>query len=1150
MDTSVAKVDRLRQAIRGTYLTGEAGAVAHLLPLAALTPQQTQAAANTARMLVQAVRAAGAVGWGGWGGWGSAGGFGGTGGAGGAGDIGIEAFLREYRLSTQEGVLLMCLAEALLRIPDHATADELIRDTLSQGDWRRHLGRSDSVFVNAGTWALVLTGRLANWQGAGDGDAAAAAGAAAAVAHGETAFASLKKMLAGSGIAAVRLVITRAVRIVAQKFVTGRSIAEALARSGAAAGAGAIENGSQVGSPSGFQGGSPGGFQGGGQADQAHTCCSFDMLGEAAMTSAASQHYFDAYHAAIAALSGTRHSISVKLSALHPRYEAAQRGRVLAQLPPRLLALACAARAAGIGLTIDAEESERLELSLDVFERVYGDPALAGYDGLGLALQAYQKRALAVIDWLAHLARSGQKRMPVRLVKGAYWDTEIKRAQILGLCAYPVFTRKAATDASYLACARQLLAAPDAFFSQFATHNAHTVGAILALSDGRSDFEFQRLHGMGEALYAAVRASAAPAVPVRVYAPVGSHADLLPYLVRRLLENGANSSFVYSVADPAVPLEQLIADPVAALGALAGKPHPRIALPRDLYRSEHRPEAGPAWRNSEGISFADVNALEALTEQMRACVRATQPACLRVTQAPSPPPSQPVSHQGGFDACALIGGIAWSGPARTIISPADGQSVVGTVEETTDAGLQRALAFATAAAPQWAATPAAERAASLERAADLIEGERATLMTLLVREAGKTLPDALAEVREAADFCRYYAALARRDFAMPLTLPGPAGEVNRLSLHGRGVFAAISPWNFPLAIFVGQVAAALAAGNVVLAKPARQTPLVAYQAVRLLHRAGIPAPALQFLPGPGTALGSSLAADPRVDGVVFTGSLEAAQSINRLLATRSGAIVPLIAETGGQNALIADSSVLPEQVVRDAVQSAFNSAGQRCSALRVLFVQEEAAERVLALLRGAMEELVIGDPMQLAVDVGPVIDAAAQRTLQDHIGTLRRIARPVCELALPAGAVTAGNDNMGSTGSFVAPCAFEIANLEVLEREVFGPVLHVIRYQRSALDQVIDAINRTGYGLTLGIASRIDATIAQIQRRARVGNIYVNRNLIGAVVGVQPFGGEGRSGTGPKAGGPHTLLRFATERSVSANTSAVGGNAALTALDA
>jgi RHH-type transcriptional regulator, proline utilization regulon repressor / proline dehydrogenase / delta 1-pyrroline-5-carboxylate dehydrogenase len=1028
--------DGMRQAIRDAYLTDEAGIIECLLPLAALDPQQAQTTTVTALTLIEAVRTTDTH------------------------IVDIESFLREFKLSTQEGMLLMCLAEALLRLPDEATAERLIQDTLSQGDWSRHLGRSDSLFTNAGTWALVLTGRFMDWQGD----------------RGEGVFADLKKLLAKSGTPAVRLAITQAIRILAQRFVMGRNIAEALERSR--------------------------------PAENAGYCHSFDMLGEAAMTEAAALAYFEAYREAIAALAGTANSVSVKFSALHPRYESTQRERVLAELPPRLLDLARAALRANIGLTVDAEESERLDMSVDVFERVYRHPDLLDYHGLGLAVQAYQKRALPLIDWLAQLARSLGKRMPLRLVKGAYWDTEIKRAQVQGLAGYPVYTRKTATDVSYLACAQRLLAARDAFLPQFATHNAYTVAAILALSGGHRDFEFQRLYGMGEALYDKVLADASLAAPCRVYAPVGGHEALLPYLVRRLLENGANASFVHSVADPAIAVGQLVADPVAALRALEVKPHPRIVLPQDIYGSERR--------NSQGFSFADANAVAPLLGQMRLTL------------------GRP------YEATALIDGLPCSGAQREIRSPADGECLVGHVTEADEGALQRALAGATAAAAPWAATPAVQRAECLDRAADLIEAERATLMALLAREGGKSLPDGLAEVREAADYCRYYAALVRRDFATPRTLQGPTGELNQFALHGRGLFAAISPWNFPLAIFVGQIAAALAAGNAVIAKPSRQTPLVGFHAVRLLHRAGIPASVLHYAPGPGAALGGRLAGDERVKGVVFTGSTGTAQSINRLLAARHGAIVPFIAETGGQNVMIADSSALPEHVVSDVLQSAFNSAGQRCSALRVLFVQEEIAERLLPLLCGAMQELVIGDPMNLATDVGPVIDAAAQLELLQHIEKMRRLAKPLCELRLPADT---------AKGTFVAPCAFEIPGLDMLEGEVFGPVLHVIRYQRSALDKVIDAINGTGYGLTLGIASRIESTIRQIQSRARVGNIYVNRNMIGAVVGVQPFGGEGLSGTGPKAGGPNYLLRFATERTVSVNTAAIGGNTGLSALE-
>ena len=1036
MDTAT---DSLRQAIRDAYLADESAVVERLLPLAALDAQQAQTAATTARALIEAVRSADTP------------------------VVDIESFLREFKLSTQEGMLLMCLAEALLRLPDEATAELLIRDTLSQGEWDQHLGRSDSLFTHVGTWALVLTGRFMDSQGERGGDAAGV-------------FVDFKQLLAKNGVKAVRLAITQAMRILAGRFVLGRDITEALARSR--------------------------------QAERAGYCHSFDMLGEAALTASAADAYFEAYRTAIAALDGTANSLSVKLSALHPRYEFAQRERVLRQLPLRVLELARLAHRANIGLTVDAEESERLELSLDVFERVYTHPGLAQYHGLGLAVQAYQKRALPLLDWLAQLAHRHGKRIPLRLVKGAYWDTEVKRAQVQGLAAYPVFTRKAATDVSYLACAKKLLASRDSFFPQFATHNAHTVAAILALGAGKRDFEFQRLYGMGEALHDRVLADAARAVPCRIYAPVGGHEELLPYLVRRLLENGANVSFVHSVADPAIAVDQLVADPVAALRACAVKPHPRIPLPQAIYGAERR--------NAGGFSFADNNVMAPLLAHMHAAL------------------------ERPYAASAVIDGAPCAGAQREIRSPAAGERLVGQVSEADQALLQRALAGATAAAAPWAATPATQRADILDHAADLIEAERATLMALLAREGGKTLPDGLAEVREAADYCRYYALLARRDCANPRILQGPTGELNQLALHGRGVFAAISPWNFPLAIFVGQITAALAAGNAVIAKPARQTPLVGFHAIRLLHRAGIPPAALQFVPGPGATLGAHLAADERVNGVVFTGSTGTAQSINRLLAARRGAIVPLIAETGGQNAMIVDSSALPEQVAVDVLQSAFNSAGQRCSALRVLFVQDEIAGRLQKLLSGAMQELVIGDPMNLATDVGPVIDAAAQRELQQHITKMRRTAKTLCELQLPADA---------EQGTFVAPCVFEIPRLDLLEGEVFGPVLHVIRYQATALDQVIDAINGSGYGLTLGIASRIDSTIRHIQSRARVGNIYVNRNMISAVVGVQPFGGEGLSGTGPKAGGPNTLLRFATERTVSVNTAAIGGNTGLSALD-
>ncbi len=980
---------------------------------------------------------------------------------------GLDALLHEYALSSPEGVALMCLAEALLRIPDAGTVDRLIRDKLAPADWARHLGHSASLLVNASTWALMLTGRLVG----------------EAETHGDLAQA-LRRLLARSGEPVVRQAVTAAIRILARQFVMGRTIAEALERA----------------KPAERQG-------------YRH---SYDMLGEAARDAAGAERYFAAYEAAIAAIgaaAGKRRDIaaapgiSVKLSALHPRYEESQRERVIGELGPRLGALARRAKAAGVGFTIDAEESDRLELSLDLLEALALDPELSGWNGLGLAVQAYQKRALPLIDWLAALARRGRRRLMLRLVKGAYWDSEIKRSQERGLDFYPVFTRKLATDVSYLACTRRLLAAPDAFYPQFATHNAHTLAAVLELAGERRDYEFQRLHGMGEALYEQVVGKDRLDRPCRVYAPVGSHEDLLAYLVRRLLENGANTSFVNRLVDERAPIEEIVADPVARLARLPQKPHPRIPLPADLY--------GPSRRNSRGIDFSDRSALAQLAEEMTVAVEP-------------------------WHAAPIIGGSERASPARPVLDPADRRREIGTVAEASAGQLQEALAHAAAAAPGWDAVSADRRAACLERAAELMEAGRVGLLALIVREGGRTIPDALAELREAVDYCRYYAERARAEFAAPQALPGPTGERNTLQLHGRGVFACIAPWNFPLAIFTGQIVAALAAGNAVIAKPAEQTPLVAAAAVRLLHEAGIPGDVLSLLPGDGVAVGAPLVADPRVAGVAFTGSTETARAINLALAARPGPIVPLIAETGGQNALIADSSALPEQLVTDVLASAFNSAGQRCSALRVLFLQEDVAPRTLDLLAGAMRELAIGDPGLLATDVGPVIDGEARAALERHAATMARHGRLICALDLPPGT---------EHGSFFAPRAFEIDRLDLLQGEVFGPILHVIRWRGDALDRVLDAVAAAGYGLTLGVHSRIDETVAHIHRRLAVGNTYVNRNMIGAVVGVQPFGGEGLSGTGPKAGGPHYLQRFAVERTLSIDTTASGGNASLMSLE-
>jgi RHH-type proline utilization regulon transcriptional repressor/proline dehydrogenase/delta 1-pyrroline-5-carboxylate dehydrogenase len=803
-------------------------------------------------------------------------------------------------------------------------------------------------------------------------------------------------------------------------------------------------------------------------------------------------------------------SISVKLSALFPRYEFTQRKRVLAELAPRLLELAVAARDGGIALTVDAEEAERLELSLELIEHVARSSVLEGWQGFGLAVQAYQKRAPDVVRFLAQLASATGRRLNVRLVKGAYWDSEIKRAQERGLSGYPVFTRKVNTDVSYIACARELFAAGDVIYPQFATHNAQTVATILELASvANRQFEFQRLHGMGEDLYAQIVGTDKLNVPCRIYAPVGSHEELLPYLVRRLLENGANTSFVNRIVDTDTKIGEIIADPVSVVDALEHKAHPRIPPPRLLYGRERL--------NSRGINLADPAELNALVEQMKGASAAT------------------------WSAAPIVNGKRVSGAARAVANPSNHAEKIGTVIFADSATVARAIDSAVAAQPEWNDRPAHERAEILLRAADTFEAHLPEFVAFCTREGGRTIPDSISEVREAVDFLRYYAVRARAEFDAPLVLPGPTGESNELRLHGRGVFVCISPWNFPLAIFTGQIAAALAAGNAVIAKPAEQTPMIATRAVELLLESGVPGEVLHLLPGDGATVGARAVADPRIAGVAFTGSTETAHLIHRSLADREGAIPVLIAETGGQNALIADSSALPEQIVLDVVQSGFNSAGQRCSALRALFVQEEIAPRVLELLAGYMEELQIGDPADIATDVGPVIDQPSCDMLAAHAKSIGPQAKWQHIRKL-------GREHQ--RGNFFAPMAVEISSLSQLTREVFGPIVHIIRYKADQLDQVIDAINATGYGLTLGIHTRVDATARYISSRVRSGNVYVNRNMIGAVVGVQPFGGRGLSGTGPKAGGPYYLHRFATEQTITVNTAAIGGNASLLAIAA
>jgi len=1028
--------------VNDRYLADEEALVRDLARIAAAGDAQAAKIRATAERLVAAVRRT-------------------------AREGGIDAFLAQYDLSSQEGVLLMCIAEALLRIPDDETADALIADKITSASWQDHLGESESLFVNASTWGLMLTGRLLRLDEEVKRNPARV----------------LKKLASRVGEPLVRTAMRQAMRIMGHQFVMGRTIEEALGRSR--------------------------------RKEGRRWRYSFDMLGEAAVTAADAVRYLESYSQAIARIgesAGSAASIheapslSVKLSALHPRYGWQQAGRVLDELVPRVLRLVLEARDAGIALTIDAEEADRLELSLDVFERVYRDGRLDGYAGLGLAVQAYQRRARDVIAWLTALARDVGRRIPVRLVKGAYWDTEIKRAQEQGLDSYPVFTRKSHTDVSYLACARLLLDAGDLLYPQFATHNAQTLASVMHFAGSRTDFEFQRLHGMGEDLYREVIDPERFARPCRVYAPVGSHEDLLPYLVRRLLENGANTSFVHRIVDEDVDIEDIVADPVVTASRTGFRPHARIPSPLDIYQPERR--------NSRGRNLPDRRVLRELLEEM--------------AQA-----SASERH-----AAPIVDGETLTGEALPSVNPADRDEVVGTCVQADAAAVDRALAVAAAAQPAWDRTSAADRAGVLRQAADLYEQHAPELMALCVREAGKTLPDALAEVREAVDFLRYYAVRAEELFGEPVPLPGPTGERNVLGMRARGVFACISPWNFPLAIFTGQVAAALAAGNAVLAKPAEQTPLVAHRAVELLLEAGVPAGVLHFLPGDGAAVGGRACADPRVAGVAFTGSGETARIINRTLAGREGPIATLIAETGGQNAMFVDSSALPEQVVADTVHSAFNSAGQRCSALRVLCLQEDIASRVLELLEGAMDELSIGNPARVSTDVGPVIDEAARAMLDEHVARLESAIVHRCRLP-----------DSARVGTFFAPTLIGIDSVAQLEREVFGPVLHVLRYPADRFEEMVQAVNGTGYGLTMGLHSRIDARARQFVRLSGAGNNYINRNMIGAVVGVQPFGGRGLSGTGPKAGGPHYLPRFGTEYSVSNNIAAVGGNASLLSLE-
>ncbi|WP_060479280.1 MULTISPECIES: trifunctional transcriptional regulator/proline dehydrogenase/L-glutamate gamma-semialdehyde dehydrogenase [Pseudomonas] len=1020
----------LRSAITAAYRRPEQEVVPMLLEQARLSTAQAEATNKLAASIAEKLRNQKS--------------------AGGRAGI-VQGLLQEFSLSSQEGVALMCLAEALLRIPDKGTRDALIRDKISNGNWQPHLGNSPSLFVNAATWGLLLTGKLVST-------------------HNETGLSSsLTRIIGKSGEPMIRKGVDMAMRLMGEQFVTGETIAEALA------------NASRF-EAKGFR-------------------YSYDMLGEAALTEHDAQKYLASYEQAIHSIGKASHGrgiyegpgISIKLSALHPRYSRAQYERVMEELYPRLLSLTLLAKQYDIGLNIDAEEADRLELSLDLLERLCFEPSLAGWNGIGFVIQAYQKRCPYVIDYVIDLAKRSRHRLMIRLVKGAYWDSEIKRAQVEGLEGYPVYTRKVYTDVSYVACARKLLAVPEAIYPQFATHNAHTLSAIYHIAGQNyypGQYEFQCLHGMGEPLYEQVVGKVADGKlnrPCRVYAPVGTHETLLAYLVRRLLENGANTSFVNRIADHSISIQELVADPVASIERMGtqeggiGLPHPRIALPRELYGTDRA--------NSAGIDMANEHRLASLSCAMLA------------------------TAQNDWKATPMLACAASETAAVAVLNPADHRDVVGHVQEATVADVDNAIQCALNAAPIWQATPPAERAAILERTADLMEAEIQPLMGLLIREAGKTFANAIAEVREAVDFLRYYAVQARNDFSNDAHRP-------------LGPVVCISPWNFPLAIFTGQVAAALAAGNPVLAKPAEQTPLIAAQAVRLLLEAGIPEGVLQLLPGRGETVGAGLVGDERVKGVMFTGSTEVARLLQRNVAGRldnQGRPIPLIAETGGQNAMIVDSSALTEQVVIDVVSSAFDSAGQRCSALRVLCLQEDSADRVIEMLKGAMAESRLGCPDRLAVDIGPVIDAEAKAGIEKHIQGMRDKGRAVYQVAIADAAEI-------KRGTFVMPTLIELESFDELKREIFGPVLHVVRYNRRNLDQLIEQINASGYGLTLGVHTRIDETIAKVVETANAGNMYVNRNIVGAVVGVQPFGGEGLSGTGPKAGGPLYLYRLLSTR--------------------
>jgi len=972
----------------------------------------------------------------------------------------VESFLQEFSLGTREGLALMCLAEALLRTPDADTRDRLIAEKIGSADWASHLGQSDSLFVNASTWGLMLTGKLVDVDDEARSDLPN----------------FLKRLVGRLGEPVIRQAVATAVKIMGEQFVVGRTIEAALKRS-----------------------------------DRENWLCSFDMLGEGARTAADAERYEKIYADAIEAVGKTAkgegpergHGVSVKLSALSPRYQAVQEDRVWEELYPRILRLALIAAKYDINYTIDAEEADRLALSLKLLERLAREPALGDWQGLGLAVQAYQKRTTETVAKLAELAKSSGRRLMVRLVKGAYWDTEIKLAQVNGRTDYPVFTTKPATDLNYLVCAKALIEASPYIFSQFATHNAHTLAAVHRMAADRGvTIEFQRLHGMGEALYDGAKVEWGDVV-VRAYAPVGGHEELLPYLVRRLLENGANSSFVHALLDERVPAADVAADPITSVEAQPDR-HPKIPVPMNIYGDR---------KNSLGRDYSQAS------DRERHAAALERVDSEKLTAGP------------------IIGGKLRAGVnPQDVTNPYDRSRVLGHVSEASVEDVDAAVGAAGEAQVAWDRLGGAGRAPVLRAMADALEAELDRLVALLSREAGKTLNDGVAEVREAADFCRYYALLAERDFGGRQTLKGPTGETNELVLHGRGVFAAISPWNFPLAIFTGQIAAALAAGNAVVAKPAEQTPLIAAEAVRLYYKAGLNPNLLALVPGRGETVGVALTNHPGIDGVAFTGGTDTANAINRGLAARPGAIIPFIAETGGLNGMFVDTTALKEQIIDDVILSAFGSAGQRCSALRVLYAPKDSADALIEGLKGALAAQVLGDPTDAKTDIGPVIDAESRANLEAHVERLSKEAKIIARVELPAGA---------DKGDLFAPTIAEIPTPDFLEREVFGPILHIYRYDPKDLETVAGKLAARGFGLTLGVHSRIDAFAREVMELVPAGNVYVNRSIIGAVVGVQPFGGEGLSGTGPKAGGPNSLIRYAAEKAISINIAAQGGDPAL-----